>query len=151
MTIREISQLARYLGDADTTSLTAANLLIFINNGYEKVVGKILGYDGRWAFDDTNYTDFHRGRTTLVASQNDYGFDASHLKIESVQVLDVNGDWYYLTPIDRKDYSVPLEEYFETAGLPLYYDKDGASVLIYPAPLAAYVTLSSGLQVKTEA
>ncbi len=147
MTIADINTFARYLTDADTTSYTAANLLITINNAYEKVIGKILGYDGRWQFDDTNYSDFPRGKTTMVASQHDYTFDVSHLKIESVQVKDADGNWYFLIPIDRKDYSVPLEEEFETAGKPLYYDKDGQSVLIYPAPLAADVTLASGLQV----
>jgi hypothetical protein len=135
------------LCDADTTSLTAANLLIFVNNAYEKVIGKILGYDGNWEFDDTNYTDFPRATTTMVAGQHDYTFDTTHLAIESAQVLDADGIWHSLSPIGRDEMGMPEEEFEKTGGLPVYYDKDGASILIYPAPATGSVTMAAGLKV----
>ena len=148
MHIADINAETRALCDADTTSYTAADLLRRVNAAYEWIVGKIMCVDGNWEFDDTNYTDFPRGTTTLVEDQHDYTFDTTHLAIESVQVKDVNGDWYYLSPINRDALGVPLEQEFETNGLPLYYDKDGGSLLLYPAPDdGTQVTLSSGLKV----
>lgn len=147
MTISDIVEEIYNLSDTDSTSYPAAKMLRRINASYEKVVGRIMLQDGNWEFDDTNFTDFPRGKADLVAAQKDYGFDSSHLAIESVQVLDSNGKYYYLRPISKADYSIPLDEYFETDGLPLYYDKDGKSVLIYPGPAAGDVTTTDGLLV----
>jgi len=118
-----------------------------INTAYEKVVGMLIALDMRWEFDDTNFTDFPRGVADLVASQHDYSFDTTHLAVEEVHIMDSSGDYYKLKPINRNDFSEPLDEYFDTAGKPEYYDKDGKSVLIYPAPAAGDVTTTSGLRV----
>jgi len=118
-----------------------------INTAYEKVVGILISLNTRWEFDDTNFTDFPRGVADLVASQHDYSFDTSHLAIESVEVMDASGDYYKLKPVNKADYSAALEELYDTAGKPEVYDKDGKSVLIYPAPSAAEVTATSGLRV----
>ena len=60
MTIADLNILARYLADADTTTLTAANLLIFINKAYERITGKLITITGNspWPFGDSNYTAF---------------------------------------------------------------------------------------------
>ena len=149
MTIADINTEARALVDADTTSYTAALLLIRVNTAYEKVVAKILGCDGRWQFDDTNYTSFPIATTTLVNSQPDYTFDTAHLKIERVEVMDANGNYYPLEPIDLDDLGgIAPTEFHETDGRPYYYDKQGNSLVLYPAPdNGVSVTLSAGLKV----
>ena len=147
MTIDDIIKEIDSLCDSDSTSYPAAVKLRRINAAYEKVVGKIMCEDGNWEFDDTNYTDFPRGATTFVATQHDYTFDTAHLAIESVQVLDADGIWHSLIPISKDEMGVPPEEFCKEDGLPRYYDKDGSSVLIYPAPAAASVTVASGLKV----
>lgn len=150
MTIADINTFARFLCDADTTSYTAANLLITVNQAYEEVIVKILDADGRWQWDDTNRTDLPIGTTTLVNGQQDYAFDTTHLKILGVSVKDVNGNFYKLQPIDTDDIGGDIDrtEFLETAGRPLYYDKIGNSVFLYPKPdNGISVTLVSGLKV----
>ena len=126
MTIADLNSEARSLVDADTTSYTAADLLRRINAAYEEIVGLILGADGLWQFDDTNYTDFPIGVTTLVANQRDYTFDSTHLEIEGISVLKADGTWNKLTSIDdQTQIGIDPAEYQKTAGLPNQYDKQG--------------------------
>ena len=147
MTIADINLEIDSLCDSDTTSYPLAVKLRRVNVAYEKVIGRIIAQDGEWEFDDTNFTDFPRGVDDLVASQNDYSFDTSHLMIESVEVMDTNGDYYFLRPASKSDYSVPLDVYYKTDGKPEVYDKDGGSVLIYPAPATGSVTTTDGIRV----
>lgn len=149
MTIADINILARFLCDADTSSYTAANLLITINQAYERVVSKLLLADGRWQFDDNNFTTFPIATTTLVNSQPDYTFDNTYLRILRVEVMDKDGNYYLIDPIDLHDIGgIATTEYFETDGRPIYYDKQGASLVLYPAPdNGVSVTLASGLKV----
>lgn len=146
-TITQLNTKARSLVDADTTSWTAANLLIDINAAYEEVVAQILGFDGNFQFDDSNYTDFPVGKADLVATQKDYSFDTAHLFIEAVEVMDENGDYYYLKPLDKFSLSEPWDEYFSTDGRPEYYDKEGNSLILGPGPATGKVTTSYGLKV----
>lgn len=148
MTIADINTLARFLCDADTNSYTAAPLLINVNQAYERVVSIILGCDGRWQFDDTNYSTFPIATTTLVNSQPDYQFDSTHLQIERVSVMDVNGTYYDLLPIDQSDIEGDPANFYTTDGRPVYYDKQGSSLVLYPAPdNGVSVTLAAGLKV----
>lgn len=149
--ISDINAEARDLCDADTNSYTAASLLRRINGAYETVVGWILTADGTWQFDDSNYSDLPIGTQTLVASQSAYTFNDKFLEILEVQVKNAGGDWYILKPIDQKEFSddIPLEEAFETSGLPIYYDKvSDDTIKLLPAPASGDVTLTSGLKIK---
>lgn len=146
-TIADINAEARALVDADSTSYPAADLLRRVNMAYEEVVALILGCDGLWQFDDTNFTTFPIATTTLVASQQDYTFNAAHLEIEGVSVLDNTGIWHKLRQIDDKSLGVDPAEYRKDDGLPVEYDKQGSSLLLYPAPASGSVTLASGLKV----
>lgn len=141
--VEEIDSLC----DTDSTSYPLAAKLRRVNSKYEQIVGNLIVMNGTWQFDDSNYTTFPIGKGTLVASQNDYAFDSSHLVIDSVEVLDKNGIWHLLNPIDRQNLGVPIEEYAKTPGLPTEYDKSGSSLLLYPAPSAAECTLTNGLRV----
>ena len=148
MTITDINLETRALCDADTTSYPAATLLRRVNQAYEELVGKIIGLDGTWQFDDSNFTDLPIGVTTLVNGQNDYSFDSSMLEIERVEVKDKDGTWHLLSPVDKSQIGEAIEEYYKVDGLPLVYDKQGASLFLYPAPdNGVSVTLASGLRV----
>lgn len=147
MTVADIVLEARSLVDADSTSYTDATLLRRLNHAYEDTVAKIIVADGVWQFDDSNYADFPIATTNLVAGQKDYKFDTTHLEIERVEVLDNQGNYHLIYPIDRSQINVAITEYAKTDGLPSEYDKDGSSIVLYPGPGAAYVTLSAGLKV----
>jgi hypothetical protein len=148
MNITDINLESRALCDADTTSYPAATLLRRVNQAYEEIVGKIIGLDGTWQFDDSNFSDLPIGVTTLVNSQNDYSFDSSMLEIERVEVKDKDGLWHLLSPVDKSQINEAMEEFYKTDGIPSCYDKQGASLFLYPAPdNGVSVTLASGLRV----
>jgi hypothetical protein len=143
----DINTLIDDLCDSTDTSYPVAKKVLNINPGLETIIGRILGADGLWEWDDTNYTDLPVGTTTLVAAQQDYALDNVQLKIERVSILDSDGNYQLLTPISEADIEGDVDEYFETDGLPQYYDKKGRSLFLYPAPAAANVTLALGLKV----
>lgn len=146
-TVADINAEARSLCDADSTSYPADVLLRRVNQAYEEITGKLIQGDGRWQFDDSNYTDLPIGTTTLVADQQDYSFDVRFLNVERVEVLDVNGIWHEVTPIDKPEIDGAIAEYHKTSGLPVEYDKQGESIILYPAPSASFCTLTAGLKV----
>lgn len=133
--------------DANTTSYDAPTLLRRVNNAYIETVGKIIGLDGRWQFDDSNFTSLPIGTTDLVAAQKDYSFDSTQLDIERVEVKDQSGIWHLLRPIDKSDIGVALAEFEKADGLPYCYDKNGSSVFLYPGPATGSVSLTAGLKV----
>lgn len=153
MTISDLNTWTRFLVDADSTSYTAANLLIAVNNALETLIGKIINADGVWQYDDTNYTDLPVGTGTLVNGQETYSFADEFLDILWVQVKDVNGKFYFLKPIDESEravgaFDVPLTELYATDGAPQFYDKQGDTIRLFPAPdNGVSVTLSGGLKV----
>jgi hypothetical protein len=151
MNIADIEQEARDLCDADTTSYPAATMLRRVNNAYEQVVGWLINADGKWQFDDTNYTNFPIGTYTMVDSQGVYSFNDKFLQIEDVQVKNSDGNFQIIKPLDQKDSNTltPLREEFEDDGLPIYYDKlTDDTIELLPAPATADVTLASGLRIK---
>lgn len=132
----------------------------YANKALDDYVSLALRGDTRWQFDDTEHSDYPVGTMDLVADQNDYPIlvplsngptgqtSITPLKIEQVEVMNAEGDYYRVYPIDEKDYSQPLSEVFDTSGLPRYYDKNQSSVWLWPAPRAADVTATAGLRVK---
>lgn len=119
-----------------------------INRALDKVTTLIWGSDGRWQFDDTNYTDLPIATATLVDGQQDYALSVTHLKILRVEIMDANGLWYKLTPMDENDVQqIGMTEFLNNTGKPLYYDIQGGSILLYGAPTAGQVTLTNGIKV----
>ncbi len=134
----------------DTSLL--ATFTRYINEALNRVANLIMTADGRWQFDDTNFTDFPIATTSLVTTlgseQQDYSFDVTMLRILRMEVLDNTGAWRKLTPIDENDvYDTSLTDLLKTPGLPVYYDKQGTSIFLYPKPLATSVTSTNGLKV----
>ena len=144
-------------GDNGYTKISGdANLLAtfvrLLNEGLNRVTSLILQSDGRWQFDDNNYTDYPIATTNLVTTvgseQQDYVFAVTHLKVLRAEVLDAAGAWHLLQPIDKTDiYNQSLTDFLKTAGLPLYYDKLATSLFLYPKPLGTAVTATNGLKV----
>src|ERR1035437_3893291 len=133
-----------------------ANLLAtftrYMNEALNTVVNLIMTADGRWQFDDTNNTDFPIATTNLVSTpgseQQDYAFDITMLRILKIEVLDNTGAWNKLTPIDEADvYDQSLSDFLKAPGRPIYYDKQGSSIMLYPKPLATQVTSTAGLKI----
>jgi len=113
----------------------AADMLLAINNAYERVASLIMQADGRWEWDDANNTDFPIATTTITSAQQDYGFAVTHLNISRVEVKDSNGIWSQLTPINQSDFTGQGQaEFLKGGGIPVYYDKLNSSVFLYPIP-----------------
>lgn len=121
-----------------------------LNDGQDWVTDIILKSDTRWQWDDTNHSDYPIFTETMVAGQTDYPLDVEHVKFLRVAIKDSDGDFRFLEPIDPRDVETPLDTYFDTDGLPKYYDKRANSIFIYPAPAADDVTLSEGLKIWTQ-
>lgn len=152
MTYSDILSDIDFLVKSDSTTYPITQKTANVNRALDNVVSAILGADGRWQWDDTNYTDLPIGVTDLVSGQQDYSFDTEYLVLTRLEVKDPNGNWQYLTPIDQNDlnYStlnyrdnVPgyvyvegqsLSDFLKTPGTPLYYDKLASSVFLYPKP-----------------
>ena len=135
------------LCDSNSTSYPVADKTRRVNIGMDEVVSEILQADGSWQYDDSNQTDLPIGTTDMVASQQDYSFEDEFLVIERVEVKDANGNWSKLKPFDQEEVSGAMEELYENDGLPVYYEKQGRSILLYPSPATASVTLTAGLKV----
>lgn len=135
MTITDIINKTYFLTNTNVTSYPAADMLININNAYERVVSLIMTCDGRWEWDDTNQTDFPIATTTITTDQQDYALAVTHLNIIRVEIKDSNGNWSQLTPISQSDLKgTSLTDFLKTSGMPVYYDKINSSVLLYPKP-----------------
>jgi len=138
--------------DANITSYPLAKVVRRFNFALEQVVGWLINADGKWQWDDSNYTNFPIGTYTLVANQAKYSFNDKFLQLIEVQIMDKNGNYQIIKPIDQKEYSdlTPLEEAYKTSGMPQYYDKiSDDTIKLLPAPdNGVNVTLASGLKIK---
>src|SRR3990167_1103934 len=156
MTIADIEILTRFLTKTNTTSLTAANLLILENKYYEEIVGKIInetsGAD--WQFGDRNYEAFPTFTITMsngVAAYDINDVSTTPLTIAGVEIQDNAGDWHPLTrtslrKIRESGFAQP--EYFPTSGQPIEYELRDSQLVLYPAPdNGVTVTLTNGLRV----
>lgn len=99
-----------------------------------------------WDFDDSNQTDLPIATTTLVNNQQDYSLPTDAMRIRRVEILDSNGDYYVIDPIDEDDIEDALSEFKETAGKPVYYRLVGRSIFLYPKPDTTQVTALAGMK-----
>jgi len=144
-----ICQDARFLlgmAVTDTVSYTTKDLIRNANGWYRQFNSWIWQNSGTWEFDDTNLTDLPIATTDLVASQADYSLPSTAQKITRCEVMNANGDYVKLRPIDQSQVSDAMTEMEETDGMPEYYDVVGNSLFLYPSPAAASVTTSNGLK-----
>jgi hypothetical protein len=149
MTFSEIIKDIDRRVNTDTSSYSLVDKADVVNKYLSEVVSVILNCNGKWEFDDSNYTDLPIGATTMIDSQQDYNIAGStFLDITRVAVKDVNGKYQLLEPITQSDIkNQSMTEFEGTAGMPKYYDKLGDSIFLYPKPSSSLTTLSAGLKV----
>jgi len=118
-----------YWTGANTATFTIEDFIRSANFAQDIVVSKIFKSNARWKFDDSNNSDRPIGVANLVANQDNYTIDVTHLKINRVRIKTDTGEWKTLTPIDRRDAD---DDLLNSTGTPEYYDKDGMSLTFYP-------------------
>lgn len=107
-----------------------------LNRAYDKAATMIMSADGKWQWDDTNYTSIPIGKTNLVSGQQDYTMDVEHLEILKVVAVDAAGNKFELTPYTITDEmgTVEAQNISPNGGIPLYYRKTGTSFFLFPIP-----------------
>lgn len=100
-----------------------------------------------WAYDDANQTDLPQATATLVNGTSKYAIPSDALSINRIEILDVQGDYYKLTPLTERQITEGIDEFFQTDGMPQYYRLVGRTVELFPAPATGQVTMSAGLKV----
>lgn len=133
MTYTDIKNEVYLLTKTNSTSLPDASMVLYANTAYDRVVSLIMESDGRWQFDDTNQTDLPIATTALVSGQTDYELSTAHLAVSRVEVKKTDGKWVLLKPIDPANITVAMNEFMNVSGDPMYYDKSGNSLFLYPA------------------
>lgn len=130
-----------------------SNLLLqftnLINRGLDKTKALIYKTDGRWQHDDPNYTDLPEDTTDLQNGISDYLLDPSFGIIQGFEVLDAQGNYYPIYPIDYsniREIGSSVTEYEQQPGRPQEYDLKGDIVTLYPAPATGSVTMTAGLK-----
>jgi hypothetical protein len=122
-------------GDISGNSDRLYDFTARINRAYDKLATKLMAVDGRWQWDDTNYTDFPIGTTALVSGQQDYTMDVEYMDVVKVILVDQANNKILLAPIDIND---PMGTVYLTSNAssstPRFYDKTGNSIKLYPIP-----------------
>lgn len=126
-------------GNISGNSTLLKQITGLINNWYGIVISDILNADGRWEYDDTNFSDQPVITTALVSGQQDYTLtvddnSAQVLEITRVEVKDANGNWTPLTPLDQRDIGEGYAQFMTGGGIPQYFDVIGATINLFPIP-----------------
>ena len=130
------------LGDSAISgnSILLNQMTGLVNDWLGVMVGDILQCDGRYQWDDTNYSNQPIATFDLVLGQQGYSFFQDD---DGNQILDVtrvevknaaSGDWVLLKPIDQQEIREGYDEYLEGNGIPVYYDFIGTVLNVFPAP-----------------
>lgn len=131
---QDINTQISFLTDTTTTDFSLNDRTRNANIAYHKFVAVIQQADGKWQFDDANNTTLPIATTTLTSGQRDYSLDDDMVEIQRVEIKDTSGNWSEIKPIDLNEITGAVDEYFSTNGQPLHYDKQGRTLLLYPAP-----------------
>src|SRR3990167_399317 len=97
MTISTIVSSIYFRTKTDANSFLAADMLIFINAAYDRVVSLINHADAKWQWDDDNQSDLPNATATLTSGQQDYALATTHLSIDRIEIKDSSGNWHLLS------------------------------------------------------
>lgn len=126
------------LTKTNASSYPNANMLIDLNIAYNRTITLVAQASGRWQWDDTNQPDYPVATTALIANQQDYTLDVSHLFIDRIEVLPNGGKYFYkIFPRDVEDpmWGARVTGIDTvTVGTPMKYDVTGESIFLYPIP-----------------
>lgn len=138
------------------------------NTWYRRAALLAWKTDPDWQFDDSNigagesnqswtydatFAGLPRATRTLTDDTAIYRLPTNALSIERVEVLDTNGDYYPLKPIEEAKIemvlgsNVAVSEFFDTKGKPRYYNLVGSNVELFPAPDSGEVTTTAGIKI----
>lgn len=136
MTITDIVNSIYFKTKTNSASFAAADMLILINNAYDREASLIINSDNRWQWDDTNQTDLPIATTNLVSGQQDYSIAVTHLKITRVEcaIDSTVATFEKLEYFDQSDVDSSLTEEGDVSGIPYKYDNIGSSIFLYPKP-----------------
>lgn len=117
------------LGDTGVSgnAILKAQMTGFVNDWLGVMVGDVLQVDGRFQWDDTNYTDQPVATFSLVQAQRSYSFTEDEdlnqiLDVTRVEVMDESGTWTRLEGIDQNQIQQGYDEFRKGDGIPRYYD-----------------------------
>lgn len=119
-----------------------------INEAYSQYVQLAIQSDGKWQFDDSNYTDYPIATTNLIQGQQDYQFLTSMVDILSIEILNPGGVWYTLGEVDEQELAndrVSMTQRFIVPSQPSWFNRTANSIFILPAP---NYSQTGGLKVK---
>ena len=135
----------------DTTSYTVTD---WVRSA--KIYARKAGYSiwrnaNGWEFNDLNYVSSTNNLPfalkDLVAAQQDYTIPTGALDIQRVEVMKEDGRYVLLNRMTKEEVKdQAMSEYYETDGLPKYYEVRGNSISLYPAPASGNITTTSGLK-----
>jgi len=125
---------------ATASSYSLATKTRDINSAFARFSMIAVDSSGRWQFDDTNQEDYPFVLFDLNSGTTNYSFnyDGSTvpnqiLDIHRVEILDRNGQWKLLKPMDESDIETEaLPELQQTLGEPEWYDKTANAIWLYP-------------------
>ena len=138
-----IVEQTRAMMRVDSTQWPTSRIVNSCNNWLDTVAGYAIGADRRFQWDDTNHTKLPIGTTNLVAGQSDYSFltdeqNNAIVNLTRIDVMDSDGLYRQLRPIDENEISDALDEFMKDDGLPEFYDKIADNIIrLYPAPIAS--------------
>lgn len=148
MTISDLDSDIDFLCGSTSATYSPTNKRRNMNIAYRDVCRIIWESDGGWRYDDTNATTLPKAVTDLVHNQQDYTIPTTALGIQRVEVMDSEGNYLKLKPLDKQEVTTGLPEFLGgNSGTPLYYELVGTSLLLYPSPHSAYVTPTGGLTI----
>lgn len=153
-TLGDCANKSRALTHSDTSSYTAANILIDINLWYQKIVSMIFESQDDSDFDDQRNTNYPIVTTALVAGQRDYTIPVSEtvLKIKRVDITYDGTNYFRATPFDSGAYPYGMgnatNEDVNFIKQAPQYDVKFNSIFIYPLAIASDV--SAGATVRIE-
>jgi hypothetical protein len=133
-------QQTRQFMRVDEVQWPTSRVVASFNNYHDTVTGYAIGADRRFQWDDTNHTKLPIGTTNLVANQSDYSFLTDEqgnriLTLTRIDIQDSTGYWRKLKTIDQSQIGVALDEFSNTTGDPVFYDKMSDNVIrLYPTP-----------------
>lgn len=127
----------------DSTQWPTYKISNSCNNYLDVITGFAIAADKRFQWDDTNHTKLPIGTTNLVANQSDYSFLTDEqgnkiLTLTRIDLLGTDGTWRQLKLIDQADIPMALDQFENTSGTPVYYDKIADNIIrLYPKPSAS--------------
>lgn len=144
MTYDQLRSLIYLNTKTNVTSMPNATLNLYTQPAEDEVVSLVITADGRWQYDDKNYSDLAIATTTITANQQDYSLTTDHLQIERIEVKSSNS-YRQLVPYDNADYNgLSITQLALTTGFPIMYDLIGNSIFLWPVP---NFTLASALKI----